>query len=66
MRSIVVIDVDRIADSCGYSVPLMEYVGRPRHPRPPQQRRDDDYYVDYAATRNGASIDGLPGIPART
>lgn len=66
VRSIVVIDVDRIADSCGYSVPLMDYVGDrdilDRH----QLRRDDDYYVDYAATRNGASIDGLPGIPART
>src|SRR5262249_49917450 len=65
VRSIVVIDIDRLADACGYSVRLMDYVSDrdilDRH----QERRDDDYYVGYAVTRNGASIDGLPGIPAQ-
>ena len=29
-RAIVVVEVDRIADSCGYGVPLMRYEGRAR------------------------------------
>src|SRR3954453_6286376 len=27
LRAIVVVDLERIADSCGFSVPLMDYVG---------------------------------------
>src|SRR5829696_5948363 len=36
-RAVIVVHVDRVADSCGYGVPLMEYAGeRPtRRPPPP-------------------------------
>ena len=27
VRSVVVVDVDRVADSCGYAVPLYDYKG---------------------------------------
>jgi hypothetical protein len=27
-----------------------------------QSRRDEAYFVEYAATRNAASVDGLPGL----
>jgi hypothetical protein len=27
-----------------------------------QERRDDSYYVEYAATTNATSIDGLRGV----
>ena len=27
-----------------------------------QERRDDDYFEQYAATKNATSIDGLPGL----
>src|SRR4051794_37232389 len=30
-RSVIVVDVDRIADSCGYGVPLMAYEGERPH-----------------------------------
>ena len=32
-RSIVTVELDRIADSCGYGVPVMSYQGPPRAPR---------------------------------
>ena len=62
VRSIVVVDVDRISDSCGFSVPLMEYVADRDVLDVAQQRRDDDYFVEYGAAKNAASIDGLRGL----
>jgi len=61
-RAIVVVDVDRIADSCGYGVPLMRYEGE----RPQQMawiesklRSDPNALMDYVAEKNATSIDGL-------
>jgi hypothetical protein len=60
LRSVIVIDVERVSDSCGYGVPLMSYEG------------DRDLIVqfwehktpleadEYQATRNAKSIDGVP------
>ncbi len=62
LRSIVVVDVDRIADSCGYSVPLLDYSGDRDVLDRAQLRRDEDYFADYATHRNGRSIDGLPAL----
>jgi hypothetical protein len=65
-RSIVRIDVTRVADSCGYGVPLMDYAGE----RP--QRTDwvdrklgqggPDALLDYMVEKNTASVDGLPAV----
>ena len=38
-RAIVVVDVGRVADSCGYSVPFMELAGRARPAGRPATRR---------------------------
>lgn len=62
LRSIIVVDLDRISDSCGYSVPLMDYVGDRDVLDRAQERRDEAYFAEYGATRNAASIDGLPGL----
>jgi hypothetical protein len=62
LRSIVVVDVDRIADSCGYSVPLMDYVDDRDVLDRSQQRRDPAYFDEYGATRNAESVDALPGL----
>jgi hypothetical protein len=62
LRSIIVVDVERIADSCGYAVPLLEFVGDRDVLDRAHQRRDEAYFAEYAATRNAASIDGLPGL----
>lgn len=63
-RSIVVVDVERVSDSCGYAVPLMEFQSDrdvlDRH----QERHGQDYYDLYWRNRNAESIDGLPGVAA--
>jgi hypothetical protein len=64
-RSIVIVTCDRIADSCGYAVPLMDYVGDRDLLDRSQERRDDAYYEKYWAERNAASIDGLPALSER-
>ncbi|MGW7579343.1 pyridoxamine 5'-phosphate oxidase family protein [Streptomyces sp. NPDC054765] len=61
-RAIVVVDVERVSDACGWSVPLMDYQSDrdilDRH----HERRDDDYFDNYWQTTNGLSIDGLPAM----
>ena len=75
-RAIVVVEVERISDSCGYGVPLLRYEGR----RPQQvawferktAARGTNALARYVAERNAESIDALPafdgtraGEPAR-
>src|SRR3954451_4365416 len=63
VRSVIRIDVDRIADSCGYGVPLMRFDGMRT-----QQAAWQDKMVrsggfdDYIAEKNASSIDGLPAL----
>ncbi|WP_144118938.1 pyridoxamine 5'-phosphate oxidase family protein [Catellatospora sichuanensis] len=65
LRSIVVIDVTRVSDSCGYGVPLMSYEGDRDllvqfwDHKTPEQREH------YRATRNAHSIDGAPVFAER-
>ena len=61
-RNIIVIEVERIIDSCGYGVPLYDF----------QKDRDslENYYGSkteqevsaYRRERNSSSLDGLPGL----
>ena len=62
VRSVIVVDVVRIADSCGYAVPLMEFTGDRDVLDRSQERRDPEYFEQYAATRNNESVDGLPAL----
>lgn len=62
LRSIVVVDLDRISDSCGFSVPLMDFVGDRDILDRVQESRPDDYFDEYGRTRNAASIDELPAL----
>ena len=65
LRSVIRIDVERIADSCGYGVPLLDYVADRDVLDLHQSKKPAEYYEDeYAVERNGASIDGLPGLSA--
>lgn len=62
-RSVIVVDVARVSDSCGYSVPLMDFVGHRDVLDLHQERRPDEYYEPGpSAARNGYSIDGLPAL----
>src|SRR3954462_5659541 len=62
-RAIIRVDVERIADSCGYGVPLMEFAGpRPQYERWPESKRrkgGDSALEEYMAQKNAVSIDGL-------
>src|SRR5919205_4161434 len=63
LRSLIRIDVERIADSCGYGVPLMRYDGkRSQYDAWVDKKLRDGGLDDYVATRNAESIDGLPAI----
>jgi hypothetical protein len=65
-RSIVTVTVDRIADSCGYGVPLMAYEGRREHMELWAAKKlrvgGPDALLDYQREKNAVSIDGLPAV----
>jgi len=63
LRSIIDVTVERISDSCGFAVPLMDYVGDRDLLAEWAGRRTDADLADYANTRNAHSIDGLPALP---
>lgn len=62
LRSIIVVEVDRISDSCGFSVPLMDYVADRDLLDRSQERRAPQYFDEYGSSHNAVSIDGLPAL----
>jgi hypothetical protein len=64
IRSIISVDVARVADSCGYGVPEMQVVGdRTRLIEWTGARESEGALASYQADKNARSIDGLPGLP---
>jgi len=65
-RSVVRVEIDRIADSCGYGVPLMTYAGERSQSRAWAERKlakeGPTALDDYMAEKNAVSIDGLPAL----
>ena len=61
-RAIVVVDVSRVSDSCGFSVPRFDFIGDRDLLERWTQQRDDADLAEYWATRNAESIDGLPSL----
>jgi hypothetical protein len=65
-RSIVRVDVDRIADSCGFGVPRMTFEGeRPQMAAWADRKRAKGGVAalqEYQRRHNGESIDGLPAV----
>jgi hypothetical protein len=65
-RSVICIDVERIADSCGYGVPLMRYEGERSQLAAWTDNRlrkhGPEAIRQYQAEKNLASIDHLPGL----
>jgi hypothetical protein len=59
-RSIIDVDVRRVSDSCGYSVPLMAYEGDRDLLIRSHAKRSDEDLADYRLRKNGHSIDGRP------
>jgi predicted pyridoxine 5'-phosphate oxidase superfamily flavin-nucleotide-binding protein len=61
-RSVIVVDVDRVSDSCGYSLPLMSLDQERDLLTPNMERRGADGIVEYRRAKNRTSIDGLPAF----
>ncbi len=63
-RSVIVVDVERIADSCGYGVPLMSMEGHREHHALSSAKKvrtmGADDYETFQRERGARSIDGLP------
>jgi hypothetical protein len=62
VRSVVVVDVERVSDSCGYGVPRMELVEERDTMDAVWSRRDEARVAAYQAEKNAVSLDGLPGL----
>jgi hypothetical protein len=59
-RQIVVLDVELVQTSCGYSVPLYDYKEERLVLQNWASRKGNDGIREYWRERNAASIDGLP------
>ena len=66
-RAVVLVHVSRIADSCGYGVPLMTYEGERPHydawARKKVRAGGPDALARYQDEHNAEAIDGLPAAP---
>lgn len=61
-RSIVVVTARRVSDSCGYSVPLMDFTAERTRLDEWAAARTEEDLDEYRARKNARSIDGLPGL----
>ncbi|KSW28281.1 pyridoxamine 5'-phosphate oxidase family protein [Cellulomonas sp. B6] len=61
-RAVVVVDVERVSDSCGYGVPLMSHVGERDLLPPFMERKGVEGRAAYRRLKNRTSVDGLPGF----
>jgi predicted pyridoxine 5'-phosphate oxidase superfamily flavin-nucleotide-binding protein len=61
-RAVIVVEVRRLADSCGYGLPLLEYAGERDMLLPAMERKGTQGILDYRRQNNRTSIDGLPAF----
>ena len=65
-RAVIRLDVERIADSCGFGVPMMSYEGERPNSRAwadgKLSKHGADALDQYMAEHNAQSIDGLPAL----
>jgi len=61
-RSIIVVELTRIKDSCGYGVPLFKYEGEREQLQAWARNRGPERLKAYREEKNRQSIDGLPGV----
>jgi Pyridoxamine 5'-phosphate oxidase len=65
VRSIIVVSVERIADSCGYGVPVMSFQSHRTTMELWSTWKGADGIRAYQADNNARSIDDLDGLPAK-
>jgi hypothetical protein len=61
-RSIIVVQVTRVTDSCGYGVPLFQYEGERQQLQLWARKQGSEGLRTYRAQKNRSSIDGLRGL----
>jgi hypothetical protein len=61
-RAVIVVDVQRVSDSCGFGVPVMTVVEERDLLRLSAEKRGPDGMRRYRAEKNATSLDGLPGL----
>jgi hypothetical protein len=62
VRSIIVVDVLRVNDSCGYGVPFFKYEGEREQLSDWARKKGAEGLRAYRAEKNRRSLDGLPGV----
>lgn len=62
VRSIIRVECTRIADSCGFGIPLYAYEGDRSQLTAYSERKGEDGIRDYMRANNRQSLDGLPGL----
>jgi hypothetical protein len=63
-RSIIVMKVRRVSDSCGFAVPVMKYEKDRQQLVAWAEQKGPEELRKYRAEKNRASLDGLPGVSA--
>ncbi len=61
-RAIIDVEIDRIADSCGYAVPVMELADERDLLTPWADKKTLEELAQYRVEKNSVSIDGLPAL----
>jgi len=61
-RAVVRVAVERVADSCGYGVPLMRVEGERTRLAEWAEDKGEEGLAEYVAANNSESLDGLPGL----
>ena len=64
-RAIVLIEVNRISDSCGFGVPLLKYQGERPHLSAWANKLGPEGLKKYRREKNHKSIDRIPGLETR-
>ena len=66
IRSVVVVEAERVSSSCGFGVPLMAFVADRDRLQVSHRKRGPEGMRRYRAEKNAVSIDGLPGFSEPT
>jgi hypothetical protein len=61
-RSVIKVHLTRIADSCGWGIPIYEFVEEREQLRRWVDNKDYDEWVEHRYNTNAVSVDGLPGL----
>jgi hypothetical protein len=62
VRGIIIADLHRLTGSCGFSVPLYEFVGERDQLTRWANKKGPDWLAEYRVEHNARSIDDLPAL----